>query len=42
MQTNDNKFVDCAIAARADYLVSHDAHFKVLSTVSFPKLSVIA
>lgn len=38
---DDNKFVDCAIAAGADYLVSNDAHFKVLSTVSFPKLSVI-
>ena len=39
---DDNKFVDCAIAAGADYLVSNDAHFKVLSTISFPKLSVIA
>ena len=39
---DDNKFVDCAIAAGADYLVSNDAHFLVLSTVSFPKLSVIA
>ena len=38
---DDNKFVDCAIAAGADYLVSNDAHFKVLSTISFPKLSVI-
>ena len=35
------QFVDCAIAAGADYLVSNDAHFKVLSTISFPKLSVI-
>lgn len=38
---DDNKFVDCAIAAGADYLVSNDAHFKVLSAVSFPKLFVI-
>ena len=39
---DDNKFVDCVNAAKVDYLVSNDAHFKVLSTVSFPKLSVIA
>ena len=39
---DDNKFVDCVNAAKVDYLVSNEAHFKVLSTVSFPKLSVIA
>ena len=38
---DDNKFVDCAIAANADCLVSDDAHFRVLHTISFPKLSVI-
>ena len=27
---DDNKFVDCAFAAGADYLVSEDSHFRVL------------
>ncbi len=39
---DDNKFVDCAIAANADYIVSEDKHFKVLETIPFPKVSVIS
>lgn len=39
---DDNKFVDCAIAGGADYIVSEDAHFKVLSTISFPAVKVIS
>ena len=27
---DDNKFVDCAFAANADYLVSEDSHFNIL------------
>jgi putative PIN family toxin of toxin-antitoxin system len=38
---DDNKFVDCAIAANARYLVSHDADFRVLSQVPFPRVDVI-
>lgn len=38
---DDNKFVDCAIVAGADYIVSEDAHFRVLETVPFPKVNVI-
>lgn len=38
---DDNKFVDCAIAANAKFLVTHDKHFKVLSKVEFPKIIVI-
>jgi len=38
---DDNKFVDCAIAANAKFLVTHDKHFKVLSEVDFPKVNVI-
>ena len=38
---DDNKFVDCAIVANADYIVSQDAHFDVLKTISFPKVNVI-
>ena len=35
---DDNKFVDCAFAAGADYLVSEDSHFEVLRTTPFPQL----
>ena len=38
---DDNKFVDCAIAADAEYIVTNDKHFAVLKTISWPKLSVI-
>ena len=39
---DDNKFVDCAIMANADYIVSEDSHFNVLSDISFPKVSVLS
>ena len=32
---DDNKFVDCAIIAGADYIVSEDAHFRIFLTLSF-------
>ena len=38
---DDNKFVDCAIIANADFIVSEDSHFNVLKTVSFPVVKVI-
>ena len=38
---DDNKFVDCAIIANADYIVSQDTHFDILKTISFPKVNVI-
>jgi putative PIN family toxin of toxin-antitoxin system len=38
---DDNKFVDCAIMANADYIVSQDAHFNILKTINFPKVNVI-
>jgi uncharacterized protein len=38
---DDNKFVDCAIACNADYLVSNDKHFDVLAPLDFPKVTVI-
>lgn len=39
---DDNKFVDCAIIANADFLVSNDSHFKVLSNIKFPRVNVIS
>lgn len=38
---DDNKFVDCAIAAGAKYLVSEDRHFNILKDISFPHVDVI-
>ena len=38
---DDNKFVDCAIAANADYIVTHDKHFNVLKKIDFPKVNII-
>jgi putative PIN family toxin of toxin-antitoxin system len=38
---DDNKYVDCAVAFSADYLVTEDKHFAVLKKVDFPKINVI-
>ena len=38
---DDNKFVDCAFAAGADYLVSEDSHFDVLRNTPFPQLNLV-
>ncbi len=38
---DDNKFVDCAFAANATFIVSEDRHFDVLSAIDFPKILVL-
>lgn len=38
---DDNKFVDCSIAADAKYIVSNDSHFDVLKTIEWPKVQVV-
>ena len=38
---DDNKFVDCAFASGADYLVSEDSHFNVLRDTPFPHLNLV-
>lgn len=38
---DDNKFVDCALASNATYIVSDDNHFNVLSKIPFPRIDVI-
>ena len=38
---DDNKFVDCAFASNASFIVSDDTHYNVLHDVSFPKIAVI-
>ena len=39
---DDNKFVDCAIAANAKYIVTEDHHFDVLKDIPFPHIEVIS
>jgi putative PIN family toxin of toxin-antitoxin system len=39
---DDNKYCDCAVAGKADYLVTEDNHFNVLKTIFFPKISSIS
>lgn len=38
---DDNKFVDCAVAASVDYIVTNDRHFNVLREVEFPSVNVV-
>ena len=38
---DDDKFVDCAFAANATFIVSDDKHYDVLKDIEFPKLLVI-
>ena len=38
---DDNKFVDCAIAANADYIITNDNHFSVLKNIPFPRVNVL-
>ncbi len=37
---DDNKFVDCAIVANADYIVTEDSHFNILKSIPFPKVRI--
>lgn len=37
----DNKFVDLAISANVDYLLSNDRHFQSLKEIEFPKVQVV-
>lgn len=38
---DDNKFVDCAIAASARYIVTQDRHFDILKEIDFPKINIV-
>ena len=38
---DDDKFVDCAITAGADFIVTEDSHFNHLKQIPFPKLIVL-
>lgn len=41
MDADDNKFVDCAVAANAEYIVTNDSHFNVLKEIDWPKVLVL-
>lgn len=38
---DDNKFIDCAVAAGAKYIVTEDHHYDVLGNVKFPKVAIV-
>ena len=38
---DDNKFVDCALNGRADYLATDDKHYNLLKGMGFPLVNVI-
>jgi len=37
---DDDKFVDTAISATTDYLVTNDKHFNILKSLDFPKVTI--
>ena len=39
---DDNKFVDCAIAAGAKYIVTNDRHYNILHVIEYPKVDVVS
>ncbi len=38
---DDNKFVDCAFAANAHYLVTNDKDYRILKTTRFPHINLL-
>ena len=38
---DDDKFVDCAVAGNAKYIVTEDSHYDVLAGLNFPKVDII-
>ena len=38
---DDNKFVDCAFAANADFIITNDSHFNVLKNIDFPSIPIL-
>lgn len=39
---DDNKYCDCAVAGRSDYIVTEDKHFNTLQNATFPPLNIIS
>ena len=38
---DDDKFVDCAVAGNAKYIVTEDSHYNVLQHIDFQKVDII-
>lgn len=38
---DDNKFVDCAIAGNAKFIVTEDRHYDILQQIDIPKVNII-
>jgi uncharacterized protein len=38
---DDNKFVECAVAANAHFIITNDKHFNVLKNILFPPLQTL-
>ena len=38
---DDDKFVDCAVASNAKFIVTEDSHYDVLQDLDFPRVDVI-
>lgn len=38
---DDNKFVDLALMAGCDYIITNDWHFDILKQIPFPKVNVL-
>ncbi len=38
---DDNKFVDLAVAAEADFLVTNDRDFDIVKGIKFPKVNIV-
>jgi len=38
---DDNKFVDCALNAGADFIATNDRHFNMLKYIAFPQIRVV-
>ena len=39
---DDNKFVDCAFAANADFIITNDSHFNILKSIDFPSIPILS
>ena len=38
---DDNKFIDCFVAAGAHVLVTEDRHFNILKAIDFPRVALV-
>ena len=38
---DDDKFVDCAVASNAKFIVTEDGHYDVLRGLDFPRIDVV-